>query len=215
MTRSSRTPVKVHVGPRLPWWAWGVVATVLVAVVIIVAAQAKTGGSGGETFPNAPLLARVDSAVTGATVDGIRCGSHEESLFHIHAHLAVVVNGSARDIPQGIGIAPPRDEVQTDAGPDVAGGSCFYWLHTHTADGIIHIESPVQRTFTLGDFFDEWGQPLSPTQVGPAHGAVIAYLNGTRFGGDPRSIPLTAHALVQLDVGRDAPPQAYTFPSGL
>ncbi len=37
-------------------------------------------------------------------------------------------------------------------------GGCFYWLHTHTEDGIIHIESPVQRTFTLGHFFAIWGR---------------------------------------------------------
>jgi hypothetical protein len=34
----------------------------------------------------------------------------------------------------------------------VAGGSCFMWLHTHAADGIVHIESPVTRTFTLVAF---------------------------------------------------------------
>ena len=28
------------------------------------------------------------------------------------------------------------------------------WLHTHAADGIVHIESPVDRTYTLGNFFD-------------------------------------------------------------
>jgi hypothetical protein len=41
---------------------------------------------------------------------------------------------------------------------------------THANDGIIHIESPVQRTYTLGQFFDVWQQPLSPTRVGPAPG---------------------------------------------
>jgi len=40
------------------------------------------------------------------------------------------------------------------------------WLHTHAADGIIHTESPVERTYTLGDFFDIWGQPLGRHQVG-------------------------------------------------
>ena len=46
-----------------------------------------------------------NSAATGATVDGIRCESSEQVLYHIHAHLAVYVNGSARTVPQGIGIA--------------------------------------------------------------------------------------------------------------
>jgi len=30
---------------------------------------------------------------------------------------------------------------------------------------------------TLGDFFDEWGQPLGPGQVGPAKGHVVALYN--------------------------------------
>ena len=71
------------------------------------------------------------------------------------------------------------------------------WLHTHTADGINNIESPVRRTFTLGDFFAIWGQPLSSTQVATAQGPVIAYLNGVRWSADPDEIRLEAHDLVQ------------------
>ena len=40
----------------------------------------------------------------------------------------------------------------------VVGGSCFAWLHTHAADGVVHIESPTKRTYTLGNFFDVWGR---------------------------------------------------------
>jgi hypothetical protein len=98
----------------------------------------------------------------------------------------------------------------------VGGGSCFYWLHTHAADGIIHVESPITRTYTLGDFFDLWGQTLGPTQVGPARGRVTALYNGQVFRGNPRDIPLTKHAQIQLEVGqpRVAPVQI-GFPTGL
>jgi hypothetical protein len=34
-------------------------------------------------------------------------------------------------------------------------------------------------------------------------------------GGDPRDIPLTAHAVVQLDVGTVVPFRPYSFPPGL
>jgi hypothetical protein len=88
-------------------------------------------------------------------------------------------------------------------------------MHSHTADGIIHIESPVQRTYTLGNWFDIWGQPLSATQVGPAHGTVIAYVDGQRVAGNPRDIVLGAHTVIQLDVGKDIALQPYTFPQGL
>ena len=100
-------------------------------------------------------------------------------------------------------------------GSFVEGGKCLYWLHTHDATGVIHVESPVRRVYTLGQFFDIWGQPLSTTQVGRATGNVAAFLNGKRFSGDPRSIKLTPHALIQLDVGKVVPPQPFTFPARL
>jgi hypothetical protein len=98
----------------------------------------------------------------------------------------------------------------------VASGACFYWLHTHAADGIIHVESPVARTYTLGDLFDVWGQKLGPTGVGPAHGSVTALYNGRVYRGNPREVPLTAHAQIQLDVGRPLiAPVTINFPQGL
>jgi hypothetical protein len=90
------------------------------------------------------------------------------------------------------------------------------WLHTHAADGVIHIESPVQRTYKLGEFFDIWGQPLNRFQVGPARGTVTALLDGHVFTGDPREIPLRAHSRIELEIGRPlVAPEKITFPRGL
>ena len=164
--------------------------------------------------PGGAVLAPISTSVTGQTIDGIQCTAGEQLLFHIHAHLAIDVNGSARTIPEGIGIMPPRTERSSSEGPFVVSGSCFYWLHAHTADGIIHIESPVQRTFTLGNYFDIWGIPLDATHVGPASGTVIVYVNGQRYTGDVRAIPLESHELIQLDVNRDVAPAPFTFPPG-
>ena len=136
-------------------------------------------------------------------------------LFHIHAHLTVFVDGMPRRVPYGIGI-PGAQVSPTPAGPYLGAGSCFYWLHTHAADGIIHIESPVTRTYTLGNFFDIWGQPLGPDQVGPAQGHVVAIYNGQVYQGNPRDIALTAHAQIQLQVGTPlVAPEQITFPNGL
>jgi hypothetical protein len=89
------------------------------------------------------------------------------------------------------------------------------WLHTHSADGIIHTESPVKRTYTLGEFFAIWGQPLNRNQVGPAHGRVTAFFNGQVFTGAPREIPLLAQAQIQLEVSRPLlAPEKITFPQG-
>src|SRR3989304_3495456 len=35
--------------------------------------------------------------------------------------------------------------------------NCIFWLHTHDSTGLLHIEAPEQRAFTLGQFFAIWG----------------------------------------------------------
>jgi hypothetical protein len=165
--------------------------------------------------PDAPQLASGASTSASSTIDGIRCQGAEQVLFHIHVHLTVFVNGAPRRIPYGIGI-PGAQVTSTPAGPYVAAGSCFYWLHTHAADGIIHIESPVQRTYTLGNFFDVWGQRLGSNEVGSVGGPVTALYNGHVFRGNPRDISLTKHAQIQLEAGRPlVAPVRITFPAGL
>jgi hypothetical protein len=172
-------------------------------------------GPEGVPVPAVAPLAGLATAVTGRPVDQISCQVGEQTLFHIHAHLAIFVNGQAWQVPAAIGI-PGAQAQGTPDGPFIASGTCFYWLHTHAPDGIIHIESPVQRTYTLGEFFDEWGQPLEPGRVGPATGRVVALYNGQVYQGNPRNIPLTAHAQIQLDVGTPLiAPQPVTFPAGL
>jgi hypothetical protein len=161
------------------------------------------GPAGLETvpIPQVAPLAQPRALHLGQVVDGIKCQAHENVLFHIHAHLAIFVDGKQKQVQFGIGIGPPLRGQNAPVGPFVTNGSCYMWLHTHTADGIIHIESPVKRTYTLGEFFDVWGQKLSTTQVGPAHGKVTALVNGKVVSGNPRAIKLTKHALIQLDVG--------------
>jgi hypothetical protein len=166
--------------------------------------------------PGAAPLASTAGKASGQTVDGIQCQTNEQTIFHIHAHLTVFVNGSPRQIPAAIGI-PGAQAQSTPQGPFITSGTCFYWLHTHAADGIVHIESPIHRTYTLGNFFDEWGQPLGPNQVGPATGHVTALYNGEVYKGNPRDIPLSAHAQIQLEVGSPliAPVSINWQPSGL
>lgn len=198
------------------WLLPVIVAAATVAVLALAAALlAQRGGSSQSgPSPSPSAVQSVTGQASGQTVNGIRCDTSEQVLFHVHAHLAIFANGQERQVPLGIGI--PHAQVQQSAGGSFAGGgSCFYWLHSHTNDGVIHIEAPVQRTFTLGDWFDIWGQPLSASEAGSDTGTVIAYVDGRRFNGDPRSIPLNAHTAVQLDVGTDVPFRQYTFPQGL
>lgn len=172
-------------------------------------------GPEGVPIPPGVQLAAPAAGAHGGSVDGISCLAGEQLLFHIHAHLTVFTDGRARQIPGGVGIVDPQAQA-TPAGPFVVGGGCFYWLHTHASDGIIRIESPVRRIYTLGDFFDVWGEQLGPTRIGPDRGAVIAIYNGRRYLGDPREISLTRHAQIQLEIGRPlVAPESIVFPSGL
>lgn len=134
----------------------------------------------------------------GETVSGIRCDRTEGTVFHIHQHLVINDHGKPVAIPGDVGR------------PILAG--CLYWLHTHTPDGIIHIESPAIRTFTLGQFFQIWGQPLTKTQVASAKlrpgEKTTVWVNGTRRSGDPAKIELTQHSDIVIDVGAPAPKPA-------
>ncbi len=163
--------------------------------------QLGPAGPEGPPIESGAAVAPPASPALGASVDGIQCGAGEQVAFHIHARLTVFVDGQSRSVPAGVGIADPQSS-RTPQGPFVTNGSCFSWLHTHAADGIIHIESPVQRVYTLGNFFDIWKQPLSRTQVGPAKGPVTVLYNGKVWTGDPRDVPLNAHAQIQLEVGK-------------
>jgi len=167
---------------------------------------AGSPGPEGIPVPKGPKLATLLNSGTGQTINNVQCQAGEQTVVHVHTHLTIFVNGQARVIPYGIGI-PGFSATETPQGPFVSTGTCFYWLHVHANDGIVHIESPsTTQSFTLGDFFDEWGIPLSTTQVGPATGKVTVFFTspGKKAGiytGDPRNLPLGDHYQIQLDVG--------------
>ncbi len=134
----------------------------------------------------------------GQPVVGIGCQAMEGAVLHIHSHLALFVAGKQRAIPPHVGIV----------------GQCLYWVHTHDAEGIIHMESPKYRAFTLGDFFHIWGQPLGIKTVATFKGPVSIYVNGARYKGDPNAIPLSTHQQIVLEIGKTVSPPNYIFPSG-
>ena len=134
----------------------------------------------------------------GQPVDGVHCDQMESNVFHIHAHLSIRLQNKEVAIPDDVGHSLIKN--------------CLYWVHTHTPDGIIHIESPRAQTFTLGQFFDVWGEPLSRTQAGPARAArgerAHIWVDGAAYSGDPRKIELNQHTdiVIQLSPPFKRPP---------
>jgi hypothetical protein len=186
--------------------ASGVKTVPIPASLHMVADPATTPGDEGIPIAKGPKLATLANAATGQTVDGVKCQAGEQLVEHVHSHLTLFVNGQSRVIPYAIGI-PGAEAVQTAHGPFVETGSCFYWLHTHQEDGIIHVESPSLGTsFTLGQFFAEWGVPLNPQQLGPVTGKLTVFFTapGKKVGiykGNPANLPLGNHYQIQIDVG--------------
>ena len=69
----------------------------------------------------------------------------QDLVEHYHAMLLIYVNGQKVAIPVNTG--------EGDSGP------CAQPLHVHASDpntDVIHVESPQQRSYTLGDFFKIW-----------------------------------------------------------
>jgi hypothetical protein len=119
-----------------------------------------------------------------------------DETYHIHTHLAIVLNGQLLRVPNNLGQVPA---TSTTAG-------CFYQIHNHDAAGRLHVESPVPVTYTLGSFFKIWGQPLSSTNVGGITGLpIVVYVtdDGTtvRHDGDPSVIELKTKRLITIQIG--------------
>lgn len=206
---------------RIGVWSAAAAALVLVVWLAVVAldrpasapasqpraASTATTGTGRTTNPPWPAPADASAAVAAA---GLPMLGTEGTALHIHAHLDVLVNGTAVQVPAEIGI----DNATQHISP----------LHTHDTTGVIHIESPQQNaTFTLGQFFAEWNVALSADRMGGlvADGThhLKVYVNGKVRAGDPASLVLAAHDEIALVYGPDSQtvnvPSSYAWTNGL
>jgi hypothetical protein len=161
---------------------------------------------------NAPWSAGNDPANLKArlTAIGLDALGAEGQVVHIHQHLDIFVSGKPVELPAEIGIPPD--------------GSFISPLHTHDTSGIIHVESPTVRDFTLGQFFDVWGVKLTSTCLGgycnSGDATLAVYVNGHKVTQDPALIVLASHQEIVVTYGTPsqlpAPiPSSFTFPVGL
>ena len=151
------------------------------------------------------IFALVNQNSGTKAVGAVECNAGEQLSTHYHSHLDIIQDGVQRSLPANIGI--------TD--------TCLYWLHTHDSSGIIHIEAPADRknhTFTLGDFFKVWSQPLDSKHVATftlsSDQTLVAYVDGKIYSGDPSMIPLKSHSQIVLEIQPPAvdPPPTFTWP---
>jgi hypothetical protein len=172
-------------------------------MVLLTGCHSTSQAGAATTQPSAatsrPTSAPSKSTIGAAPLDisaaaqqaGLPMLGQEMLAVHYHAHLDVIVDGRQITVPAGLGIANIRQAICP--------------LHTHDTSGIVHIESAQNIPFTLGQFFTEWGQPLTNQQAGPttiSSGEVLrVYNNGTPVTGDPAALKLQAHQEIAVWVG--------------
>jgi len=159
----------------------------------------------------AQLNTVVRSLVTGQVVDGVPCLAEESPQHHIHVHLQILYDGAVVPVPAGIGVGRPWG---VDSTGFIATGACFSWLHGHDATGVVHITTPEEKSFTLGQLFEVWGQPLAPGAALGYDGSLVVLVNGERVDGDPRAVMLKNLQNILLELGEPPavpPPALYDF----
>lgn len=136
-----------------------------------------------------------------AAISGVECNRGEQLNHHIHSHLDVFVDGQKEQIPANVGI--------------LNSPSCLYWLHTHSSNSVIHIEAPIERNFTLGQFLDIWEQTRDSAGFFDSVSGMnaTAYVDGNPVEGNYRDVELTSLAEIALVYGEapDEIPRDFDF----
>lgn len=200
------------------WIAASVAVIGAVLAVVIIGARNHRGPTTAAPANNAPAAAAVGAttmppwhapadASAAATAAGLPMLGTEGSVEHIHAHIDVIINGHPEAVPAGIGIDRARRLISP--------------LHTHDTTGVIHIESPVKRAFSLGEFFTEWQVSLSADNIGALQAgdgkSLRVFVNGNLQTVNPAAITIGAHDEIAIVYGSPQPgetvPTTYTFPA--
>ncbi|CPT96399.1 Uncharacterised protein [Mycobacteroides abscessus subsp. abscessus] len=192
-------------------------AVVFAAVMVSGAHRPAAGGAARLDHPaatvavgteNAPPWPAPSDASATADAAGLPMARMEGTIEHIHAHLDVLIDGQPVPVPANIGVDTRRGTMTA--------------LHTHDTSGLIHIESPVARPFSLGELFTEWDLSLAADHIGGLRtggGKQLRVLvNGVVHPGNPAAITIGAHDQIAVVYGVPQPgeaiPASYPFPAG-
>jgi hypothetical protein len=126
--------------------------------------------------------------------------------YHIHVHLDVSFGGGQIEVPAGIGV-DPSGKVSP--------------IHTHSNNGVIHVEADSYQPYTLGQFFTQWGQPLGNDSIGRIRALpgrrLYWFVNGTPVD-HPAAVVLQSHDKIQafedISGGVINPTRCFEWPPG-
>jgi hypothetical protein len=212
--RRRRTPEQ----RRTLWISGAFAAAGVVAVAAVVLVFTLTGGHSNKntSVPTTPDTGKLIGVQTGPApwnpgLDhladrlkplGLSELGAEGTTIHVHQHLDIFVNGKHVPVPANIGIFD---------------GQFLTELHTHDSTGIMHLESPTKREFTLGEFFGVWGVRLTQDCIGgycKPETPWRLYVNGLNDPGNPADLVLKAHQEIAIVIGTTRPkkiPSTYNF----
>jgi hypothetical protein len=164
---------------------------VAAAVLVLAGVMISQGQSSAST-----TTPTVGPSTPAPTIAGVQCNPGEMLTYHVHSHLTIIVDGKAHYAPAYVGFSL---------------NDCLYWLHTHQADGVIHIEAPTGIHPTLGAFFKVWGEPISLTRVWkysvkPGQ-QMRVIVNNKLFHGNPANVVLGSHKNITIEIGPPFQPQ--------
>jgi hypothetical protein len=210
-TRRARPPADDR---RRLWAIIAVLAVIAVAGIGTALYFGLRGGNGSDTHatagPNtfnslpgirktkAPWPPEVANLQARLAPLNLTSNPREQLAYHIHQHLDIYVNGKHVTVPECIGIYGCYQNF-----------AFITELHTHRTDGVIHVEAPSNKHYTLGTFFAEWGVFLSKKCVGAYCQGYKWYLNGKLQTAPAYALPLDPHEEIAIVIGK--PPA--TIPS--
>lgn len=148
-----------------------VVMAIVVSVMIVVSSKSTTTSSGqlpGLQETQAPW--QPETSKLAERIATLKMPAPGKETYHMHARLAVYVEGKQVPIPTDIGLKKTPAIMSA--------------LHTHGTDGVIHMEADRPFEAKISDFFHIWGVKFEASQIGAykADGdkTVQIYVNGNK-----------------------------------
>ncbi len=150
----------------------------------------------------------------GQKVGAVTCDPVEHvDNYHIHYYVGLIVDGRQIAIPDAIGMMNPGLEQNGY----ISSAKCYYWIHTHDASGMMHIEDPRNlppsaQVFKFGEAMQIWGVTASATNFGHYNGPVHVFVGNVplkqttvskyaAFTKGLAEVPLRSHTAIWIEVG--------------